>query len=134
MILEDKILKELRNISKILILSNSDRIESQIGKYATTTERKKIWVLIDGKREVNEIAQVIGITKRGVDKFLKVLEDSSMIERPFNKPPTRLVDYVPVEWVELIQTDTKPLNQSTQKTETSTVDANETPTEVGIHG
>lgn len=134
MILEDKILKELRNISKILILSNSDRIESQIGKYATTTERKKIWVLIDGKREVDEIAQVIGITRRGVDKFLKVLEDSSMIERPFNKPPTRLVDYVPVEWVELIQTDTKPLNQSTQKTETSTVDANETPTEVGTHG
>src|SRR5690348_5369421 len=95
---EEEILKELRKLSKILILSNGGNLESQIEKYATTPERKKIWVLLDGKRQANDIAQVIGITKRGVDMFLKILEDASLIERPFNKPPIRIADYVPAGW------------------------------------
>jgi len=125
---EEEILKELRKISKIQILSNGDRIESQIGKYATTTERKKIWVLIDGKRQANEIAQVIGITKRGVDIFLKVLEDAGLIERSFNKPPTRIVDYIPAEWIELIPIETKPSEKVQQQTETHTENTNQTQT------
>lgn len=134
MINEGEILKELKKISKIMILSNGKLLETEIAKYASTNDRKKIWVLIDGKRQANDIAQVIGISKRGVDMFLKVLEDASLLERAFNKPPTRIVDYVPAEWVELAQIEPKSSEKVQQQAETSTEDANQTQTEVGTHG
>jgi len=131
---EEEVLKELRKISKILILGNGDRIESHIGKYATTTERKKIWVLIDGKRQASDIAQIIGITKRGADMFLKVLEDANLIERPFNKPSIKIMDYVPAEWVELVQTETKPSEKEQEQIEPSVQETNQTSTEEETHG
>ena len=131
---EEDILKELRKLSKILILSNGGNLELQIEKYATTPERKKIWVLIDGKRQANDIAQAIGITKRGVDMFLKVLEDASLIERPFNKPPIRIADYVPAGWVELVQTETKPSEKVQQAAEPATQVENQTQQESESHG
>ena len=117
-----------------MIFSNGKRLESHIGKYATTNKRKKIWVLIDGKRQVNDIAQVIGITPRGVNMFLKILEDASLIERPSNKSPIRIADYVPAKWVELLQTVTKPSEQNEQLVDTPTENTNQKQTEVDTHG
>lgn len=131
---EEEILKELRKLTKILVLSNGSNLESQIEKYATTPERKKIWVMIDGKRQANDIAQAIGITKRGVDMFLKVLEDASLIERPFNKPPIRIADYVPAGWVELVQIETKSSEKVQQPVESSTPIENQTKQESELHG
>lgn len=131
---EEEILKELRKLSKILILSNGGNLESQIEKYATTPERKKIWVLIDGNRQANDIAQAIGITKRGVDMFLKVLEDASLIERPYNRPPIRIADYVPAGWVELVQTEIKPSEKIQQPAEPATQVENQTQQESESHG
>jgi len=66
-------LAEPRKISRILTLANAKAIEDKLGEYATTDNRKKIWVLIDGKRMPDEIAKSIGITTRSVDRFLKLL-------------------------------------------------------------
>lgn len=96
-------LVELRKISKILTLANAETIENELSKYATTDERKKIWVLIDGKRMSKEIAESIKITIRSVDRFLKVLESGELIENPWGKPPKRILDYVPASWIELVE-------------------------------
>ena len=98
-------LAELRKISKILILANAKAIEDELLKYATTDERRKIWVLIDGKRMSKEIAKSIGITTRAVDMFLKDLESAEVIDNPWGKPPTRILDYVPASWLELIKVE-----------------------------
>lgn len=104
---DEDILKELRRISKIITVSNGPIIEKELLGYATTDDRKKIWVLIDGKRQSDEIAKTLGVTKRAVDIFLKILEDAAFVERQFNKPPLRILDYVPAKWVELLQIITK---------------------------
>jgi hypothetical protein len=96
-------LGELRKISKILILANAEAIEDELSKYATTDERKKVWVLIDGKRMSKEIAQTAGIKRRAVDLFLKILEGAELIQNPRGKPPKRILDYVPPSWLELIK-------------------------------
>ncbi|MDH5754431.1 MAG: hypothetical protein OEY95_04420 [Candidatus Bathyarchaeota archaeon] len=96
-------LAELRKISKILILANAKAIEDELSKYATTDERKKIWVLMDGNRMSKEIARSIGVTTRTVDKFLKALESAELVENPWGKPPKRILDYVPASWLELIK-------------------------------
>jgi len=95
-------LAELRKISKILILANTKAIENELSKYATTEDRKRVWVLINGKRMTKEIAQSIGVSQRAVDKFLKVLETAELIENPWGKPSKKMLDYTPPSWVELV--------------------------------
>lgn len=98
-------LAELKKISKILILANARVLEDELSKYATSDDRKKVWVLIDGKRMSKEIAKSIGIKRRAVDTFLKILERAELIENPRGKPPKRTVDYVPPAWLELIKVE-----------------------------
>lgn len=123
---DEDILRELKKISKIITLGNGPAIEKELSKYATSEDRKKTWVLIDGKRQSDEITKTLGLTKRAVDIFLKLLEDATLVERGFNKPPTRMLDYVPADWIDLLQKETKsseepqtqvtsqPANQSSQ--------------------
>ena len=98
-------LAELRKISRILTLVNAKAIEDKLSEYATTDNRKKIWVLVDGKRMPNDIAQFIGISTRSVERFLKVLETGELIENLWGKPPERLLNYVPPSWLELIKVE-----------------------------
>ena len=102
---EEEILKELRKMSKILILSNGTNLEKELSKYATNNDRKRIWVLIDGNRQADDIVKTTGLTKTPVYNFLKILEDAQLVERQHGKPPKRLLDYVPSGWVELIQVE-----------------------------
>ena len=98
-------LAELRKISKILILANAKAIENELSKYATTNERKKVWVLIDGERMSKDIAQLAGIKRRAVDVFLQTLETAELIENPRGKPPRKILDYVPPSWLELVKVE-----------------------------
>jgi len=131
---EEEILKELKKISKIITISNGPIIEKELSNYATSEDRKKIWVLIDGNRQADDIVKSSGLTQAPVYKFLKILEDSGLIERQRGKSPKRLLDYVPADWVELVQTDYKSSENILQQTETSTEDVTQTPTEVETHG
>jgi len=98
-------LAELRKISKILILTNAESIENELSKYATTDDRKRVWVLINGQKMSKEIAQSIKIKKRAVEVFLKVLESAELIENPWGKPPKKILDYVPASWIELVKVE-----------------------------
>jgi len=98
-------LTELKKISKILTLVNAEAIEDELSKYATTDNRKKIWVLINGTRMPANIAQSTGISTRSVERFLKVLEIAELIENLWGKPPKRLLDYVPASWLDLVKVE-----------------------------
>lgn len=104
---DDDILKELRNITKIIIISNGHTIERELEKYATSKDRKKIWILIDGKNQVDKIAKTVSKTRRAVEIFLKILEEASLVERPYNKPPIRRLDYVPPSWIKFLEKATR---------------------------
>ncbi len=104
MTIDEDILKELKKISWIMSLSNGPTIEKALEQYASNDDRKKIWCLLDGSRQSDEIAKILGKTKRAIDIFLKILEETSLVERPYNKPPTRRLDFVPASWSELIPT------------------------------
>lgn len=99
---EKLILKELRRISKILTLSYADTIEKELGKVATTDDRKMIWLLIDSNSMSKDIAKEVGITERSVNRFLKIAENAGLIENPKKKPPKRIIDYVPPSWIDLL--------------------------------
>ena len=96
-------LAELKKISKILVLANAKVIETELSKYATTKDRKRVWVLIDGQIVSKEISELIGITERGVNKILKVFETAELIKNPRGKASKRLLDHVPASWLELVK-------------------------------
>lgn len=115
---DNEVLQELRKISKLITMSNGRSLEEELSKYATNNERKKIWVLIDGNKQTDEILKITGLTKTPVYNFLKILEDSGLVDRQHGKSPKRLLDYVPAKWAELIQSDTRPAKEESVQPET----------------
>ena len=113
---DEEILKELKKISKIMTLVNGNALETELAKYATTSERKIIWALIDGKNLTEDIARIINKTKSAVDIFLKILERAELVEeRKYGVPPVRMLDHVPSEWIQLIPKTGEPQTYSTDK-------------------
>lgn len=100
-------LEELKNISKILILANAKTLEIELSKYATTDERKKAWILIDGNILPEEIGAKAGMKLRTIQEFLKILVDATLIENSRGKPPKRLLEFVPAPWLELLKPEEK---------------------------
>jgi len=98
-----QILDELKKISRLLLLIHGDAIERELSKIATTKERKKMWVLIDGTRMSKEIAEIVGVTPAAVNVFLRQLSEVGLAENPRGKPPRRIIDYVPPSWLELLE-------------------------------
>ena len=98
-------LAELKKISKILLLANAKTLEEELSKYATNNERKIIWVLIDGNRLSKDIATIMGVTPQAVNRYLSILDNASLIENPWGKPPKKLLDFVPASWLELVKVE-----------------------------
>lgn len=95
-------LKELKKISKILLLTNATFIEKELGKIATSVDRKKMWVLIDSNRTPKQIAEQIGVTASAVRYFLRDAKAADFIEYGESDAPRKILDYVPPSWIELL--------------------------------
>lgn len=99
----DSTLKELKKISKILILSNASVIESEIAKVASTNDRKRIWVLIDGIKMPADIGKEANTTAMTVSNFLNAGKAADLIDYKKGLPPQRILDYVPPSWIDLVK-------------------------------
>ncbi len=97
-----EMLRELRKISKLLLLTNAKIIEEELSKIATTDDRKKMWVSINGSRMPKDIANEVKVTQMAVSNFLNAGEAAGLIEYKRGEPPWRLLDYVPPNWIELL--------------------------------
>lgn len=96
-------LKELRKITKILTLANASIIEKELEKIAGTNERKKIWVLMDGKLMPTELAKEVGVSAMAVSKFLNAGKLAELINYDRGKPPERALEYIPPTWIDLLK-------------------------------
>ena len=115
----EAMLRELKKISKILTLTNASSLEKELEKIASTDDRKKMWVLMDGNRRQKEIAVAAGVTQAAVSYFLSAAVATELVEYPQGEPPRRIVDYVPPAWIELVklppaeETETKQVKLET---------------------
>ena len=60
-------------------------------------------VLIDGKRMLGDIATAVKMTPQAVGQFLIGGAAVELIEYQRGKPPRRLLDYVPPEWLTVVE-------------------------------
>lgn len=109
----DETLKELKKISKILTMAHGEQLEKELDKIATSDDRKRIWVLINGELTPEEISKQTRITIGTVKNYLTALKKTELIENPYGKPPRRLVDYVPPEWIELLKLPEEKVKEKT---------------------
>jgi len=98
-------LKELRKISKLLTLAYAATLEKELSKYATTDERKKVWVLINGERTPDSLISGSGMKQAALYKFLKTLSEAELIETPYGEPPKKKFELVPASWLDLIEVE-----------------------------
>jgi len=110
-------LRELRKISKILLLTSAQAVEKELSKIANTDARKKMWVLIDGNRTPKDISKMVGVTEQAVYNFINAAVAAELVENPRGQPPRKILDYVPPSWIELLEvaeskTPEKSLEQS----------------------
>lgn len=99
----DSTLKELKKISKILVLANAAAIEAELSKIATTNDRKRIWVVMDGNKMPVDIAKLANVTVMTVSNFLNAGKAAELIDYKKGEPPQRMLDYVPPSWIELVK-------------------------------
>jgi hypothetical protein len=99
---DDAKLLELRRISRILLFANADTIEAELSKIANSNGRKKMWVLIDGRRTTKDISLGAGVTTRAVTYFLEDASTAGLAEYTPHRPPSRILDYVPPSWIALL--------------------------------
>lgn len=116
----EAMLRELKKLSKILILANAGIVERELSKIASTNDRKKMWVLIDGKRMPGDIAKEAGVTAMAVSYFLNAGAATELIEYERGEPPRRILDYVPPSWIELVKL---PVSGETEKAQQVKLDA-----------
>jgi len=102
----DATLRELKKISKVLILANAGAVEKELSKIASTNDRKKMWLLMDGKRMPADIAKEASVTAMAVSYFLSAAVAAELVEYKRGEPPRRILDYVPPSWIELVKLPT----------------------------
>lgn len=94
---------ELRAIKRILGIAHSDKLDVYLNEVITTPNRKKMWIAIDGQRMQNDIAKEASVSTMAVSNFLKVVSDARLVEYIQGKPPRKLVDHVPANWLSDIE-------------------------------
>jgi len=93
-----KVLQELSKIRQLVEILARDSLKSMLKEVATTTERKKIWVLCNGALSTEEIAKKVNVSRRAVQIFVKELRLKGLIEIEKRGYPKRKFDYVPSDW------------------------------------
>jgi hypothetical protein len=120
---EGSIVKELKLINKILTIAHANQIEAELIKLASTDDRKRMWILIDGNRMTKDISQRTGMAIRTVDLFLQQANKAGFIDNPPRKPPVKLINYTPIKWLDLIKeepevgTSSEPSHQVAPKSQ-----------------
>ena len=99
----DASLRELKVISKILLLTNAQAVKKEIEKICGSEARKKMWVLTDGTRMPKVIGDEAKVTAAAVSYFLNAGVAAGLIQYERGEPPRRLLEYVPPEWIQLTQ-------------------------------
>jgi hypothetical protein len=62
----EEVLQEINRSLKLLVLANRKNIEKERNDFLGTGKNREILTLCNGKREIKEIAQKVGMTARAV--------------------------------------------------------------------
>lgn len=118
-----EILKQINDnilaLKKLKELEMREVVTREIERIASTSVRRKMWVLSDGTKTTDEISKIINVSKRAVQYFVQECLNSGLLGVDKRGYPVRRIEWVPPEW-----TETTLLKEPSEK-ETHEVTRNE---------
>lgn len=93
--------ESLAFIRKILEIQARPALIKELEAFASTAERRKMWILCDGELSNEEIAKKVGSTLRAVQYFVKDGRSAGLVVMARRGFPKRAIDLVPKYWKEL---------------------------------
>ena len=101
---QDKLLQSmdesLSSIRKILEIQARPALIKELEAFASTSERRKMWILSNGELSNEEIAKKVGSTLRTVQYFVQEGRSAGLIVMAKRGFPKRAIDLLPKEWKE----------------------------------
>lgn len=99
-----EILKQINSnllaLKKLKELEMREVITKEIERTASTSIRRKMWILSDGTRSTSEISKIINVSRRAVQYFVQECVNSGLLSIDKRGFPVRTIEWVPSEWVE----------------------------------
>lgn len=99
-----EILKQINDnilaLKKLKELEMREVVTREIERIASTSVRKKMWVLSDGTKTTDEISKIINVSKRAVQYFVQECLNSGLLGVDKRGHPVRRIEWVPPEWTE----------------------------------
>jgi DNA-binding transcriptional ArsR family regulator len=96
----EAIFDELIRIRRTLEFMIEDRFKIYLSEVASSPERQRIWMLLDGLTSTTDIADTLGITQRSVQRFVKILGNHNLVDLRRRGYPKRNINYTPQEWLD----------------------------------
>jgi len=93
-----ELLEEVTRIRLLIELITRRALKEELNRHATTPERRKIWFLLDGSRSTTQIAEIVGLSQRAVQIFIRELQEADLVMKVGKGRYKRKIDYIPADW------------------------------------
>lgn len=90
----------MKTVKLLLEIQTRPTLTAELNSLASTSERRKMWILSSGELTTTEIAAKAGVKSRAVQYFVEEASKSNLLAVPKRGYPKRLVDYIPENWKE----------------------------------
>src|SRR2546427_8423566 len=89
---------DIESIRRLMEIQARDALRKELELVATTEERKRVYVLIDGLSSTEEISRKSGLSVRSVQDIVKKFSDMDLITSAKRGFPRRRFEWVPSTW------------------------------------
>lgn len=93
--------ENLKVIRKLTEIQLRGPIKDELTKFASSTERRKLWILCDGTMTTIEMSKKIGVSPRAVQYFVQDGLKAGFLRVDRRGYPSRTIDWTPPEWERL---------------------------------
>jgi hypothetical protein len=102
---EAKLLREINENLKVLRklkeIELRGPVKNELSAFASSRERRKMWIFSDGKASTTEIAKRVGVSQRAVQYYVQDGLKAGFLRLDRRGFPSRTIDWVPPEWESL---------------------------------
>jgi len=98
----------LKTVQRILEIQSRPALKAEINALASSSGRRKMWILSDGETKTADLAKKSGLKVRAAEYFVEDGVRAGLLALPSRGCPKRAIDFIPEDWEELSMVKEKP--------------------------
>ncbi len=106
-------------IRRILEIQARPSLKAEVDSLASSSGRRKMWILSDGERKTPDMAKRAGLKLRAAEYFVEDGVRAGLLALPKRGFPKRAVDLIPDDWEEVksLEEETPQAPETEQQTD-----------------